>query len=258
MATIRDLLFNYLLTGSILVIWSCSPRLAPKTNPVPMPVTSAQHLTDSDKDGILDQNDKCPQLHGAASASGCPDADGDGTGDVEDSCINLAGLLKYNGCPDSDKDGMPDPTDRCPLIAGPAQTWGCPDTDADGFTDNEDSCLLQPGSRQGCPALTLAEMQLLKELNAGLFFEKGKARLIKEQGRKLDVLLRVMQRSQVYKMKIYLRPDELTANRSQLQKQRRLYLKKTARIAGIDERQLELDWSGELRHPDYVNIEMAD
>lgn len=110
---------------------------------------------DSDRDGIPDYADACPQQKGVWSALGCPDADGDGVEDLEDLCPNEPGLPKLNGCPDADNDGIADWDDRCPYQFGPASTLGCPDTDGDGIANIDDDCPTLPGpkSRRGCPPL---------------------------------------------------------------------------------------------------------
>jgi hypothetical protein len=110
---------------------------------------------DSDRDGIADEEDACPQIKGAWSAMGCPDQDGDGVEDLEDLCPELAGSMRLNGCPDGDGDGVADREDRCPLKAGPKYTGGCPDRDEDGLADLDDACPSLPGPnwREGCPAL---------------------------------------------------------------------------------------------------------
>ncbi|MFN5476871.1 MAG: OmpA family protein, partial [Sphingobacteriales bacterium] len=57
-----------------------------------------------------------------------PDSDKDGLNDEEDKCPTVAGLAKYQGCPipDTDNDGVNDEEDKCPTIAGPAENGGCP------------------------------------------------------------------------------------------------------------------------------------
>ena len=69
-------------------------------------------LADSDGDGIIDKNDKCPSVVGLERYQGCPipDTDGDGINDEVDKCPSVAGLAKYEGCPipDTDKDGVND------------------------------------------------------------------------------------------------------------------------------------------------------
>ena len=54
---------------------------------------------DSDKDGIPDEDDQCPNVFGAKSANGCPDIDQDGVQDSADQCPNTIGDMLNNGCP---------------------------------------------------------------------------------------------------------------------------------------------------------------
>ena len=54
---------------------------------------------DTDKDGIIDEDDECPNLFGSKSANGCPDLDKDGVKDSDDLCPNTIGELLNNGCP---------------------------------------------------------------------------------------------------------------------------------------------------------------
>jgi OOP family OmpA-OmpF porin len=110
---------------------------------------------DSDKDGIADEHDACPEVKGDWSAVGCPDKDKDGVEDLEDLCPEIAGTAKLNGCPDTDKDGVADRLDSCPYQYGSQATDGCPDWDEDGLADKEDECPYLPGSlaRKGCPIL---------------------------------------------------------------------------------------------------------
>lgn len=56
---------------------------------------------DTDKDGIADSYDNCPEEEGKYSANGCPDMDGDGVADADDKCPNKAGDLANGGCPSS-------------------------------------------------------------------------------------------------------------------------------------------------------------
>jgi outer membrane protein OmpA-like peptidoglycan-associated protein len=59
-------------------------------------------LKDTDGDGIVDINDRCPGHKGTLKYFGCPvpDTDGDGINDDEDKCIEAAGIAANNGCPD--------------------------------------------------------------------------------------------------------------------------------------------------------------
>ena len=108
---------------------------------------------DSDKDGIYDQHDDCPQVPGLPLFNGCPDSDGDGIEDSKDACPDTPGLLEFNGCADSDGDGVADPMDKCPAVAGLSKFDGCPDSDGDGIEDSKDACPNEAGPRRfnGCP-----------------------------------------------------------------------------------------------------------
>ena len=112
---------------------------------------------DRDNDGIIDSQDRCPDIPGIASFEGCPDSDSDGIEDSKDNCPNVAGLLEFSGCPDTDKDGIEDSKDSCPLKPGLVKFAGCPDTDGDSIPDDLDKCPLEPGSAEnnGCPIVNL-------------------------------------------------------------------------------------------------------
>ncbi|MFO0582953.1 MAG: OmpA family protein [Anaeromyxobacter sp.] len=118
--------------------------------------------TDSDRDGVPDVDDRCPDVPGKPELQGCPDTDGDGLPDAEDRCPREAGPVENQGCPiakDSDGDGIPDDVDRCPLDPedkdGFQDEDGCPDpdNDGDGVVDRLDACPNQPGTieNKGCP-----------------------------------------------------------------------------------------------------------
>ncbi len=93
---------------------------------------------DSDSDGILDREDKCPNTKNGESVDkfGCLlklDADKDGVPDEDDKCPNTYEGTKvdYRGCGlDSDDDGIVDSKDKCPdtskdfMVDG----YGCPKT----------------------------------------------------------------------------------------------------------------------------------
>ena len=108
---------------------------------------------DSDKDGVSDKKDVCPEIPGLKEFEGCPDTDGDGIPDNKDACPEEAGSAEMNGCPDSDGDGVADSEDACPDKAGSAEMNGCPDSDGDGVADNLDKCPEQVGdaANNGCP-----------------------------------------------------------------------------------------------------------
>ena len=52
---------------------------------------------DSDKDGINDKKDKCPEIPGLKEFEGCPDTDGDTIPDNKDDCPEDFGLIELNG-----------------------------------------------------------------------------------------------------------------------------------------------------------------
>ena len=108
---------------------------------------------DSDKDGIPNKKDSCPEEAGPLALNGCPDTDKDGTPDREDECPLEPGLPLMKGCPDKDGDQVIDKNDLCPTEAGLAYLKGCPDRDLDSIPDREDECPNTIGLKQfkGCP-----------------------------------------------------------------------------------------------------------
>lgn len=129
-------------------------------------ITPAPISKDADKDGILDNLDKCPNLPGPKSNDGCPnpipqDSDGDGIPDSIDECPKKFGESSNSGCPvsikkDTDGDGISDEIDKCPTDKGPRSNNGCPtptDTDKDGIPDKQDNCPNVKGNAKhnGCP-----------------------------------------------------------------------------------------------------------
>ena len=108
---------------------------------------------DSDRDGVYDKYDICPDVAGLAEFNGCPDSDSDGIQDSEDTCPNQAGSAEFNGCPDTDGDGISDNNDTCPNEAGSKALSGCPDSDSDGVANAQDTCPNEAGpvANNGCP-----------------------------------------------------------------------------------------------------------
>ena len=131
---------------------------------------------DSDDDGIKDSEDNCPEVAGLEALNGCPDSDGDGVKDSEDSCPEVAGLKEFNGCIDSDGDGVSDNLDNCPDKAGSKDFNGCPDTDNDGVEDKKDKCPETFGTieNEGCPEVTEEVQNTLNEYAKTILFENGK------------------------------------------------------------------------------------
>jgi len=114
-------------------------------------IFSLKKPVDTDKDGVPDKKDKCPETPPGVQvdAKGCPiDTDGDGVADYIDKCPQQPGSVEMNGCPDTDKDGVADIDDQCPAVPGLAKFAGCPDTDGDGVEDSKDKC---PNTPAGTP-----------------------------------------------------------------------------------------------------------
>ncbi len=112
-------------------------------------------LADTDRDGVNDRTDRCPDtpIGALANRQGCPsDADTDGVVDGLDRCPSTLRGASVNaiGCSaDSDKDGVEDGLDRCASTpAGAAiDAFGCPqDADGDKVLDGMDRC---PGTPEG-------------------------------------------------------------------------------------------------------------
>lgn len=128
-------------------------------------------LADTDKDGVADKYDKCPNtpLGVEVDEKGCPlDTDKDGVYDYMDSCKTIPGLPQFNGCPDTDGDGIPDHLDHCPEQAGLAENEGCPD-------------------------LTEEEKQVIDLAAKGIYFETNSAVLKPESYEKLDRLVKLLE-----------------------------------------------------------------
>ena len=151
---------------------------------------------DTDNDGVIDANDKCPTVAGLAKYAGCPipDTDKDGINDEQDKCPTVAGLAKYAGCPipDTDKDGINDEQDKCPTVAGLSRYNGCPipDTDKDGINDEVDACPTEAGisANHGCPDV----QPILTQAASNLRFATGKSYLSAKQLASLDAVVAVL------------------------------------------------------------------
>jgi len=129
---------------------------------------------DTDEDGVPDNKDSCPEEFGLIEMDGCPDNDGDGLADKDDNCPEIAGLIEMGGCLDSDLDGISDEKDECPNKKGDSSNNGCPwpDGDDDGIPDKDDLCPEEKGDlkNNGCPELSNEVMQTLNELGTKINF----------------------------------------------------------------------------------------
>jgi outer membrane protein OmpA-like peptidoglycan-associated protein len=172
---------------------------------------------DRDGDGILDNDDACPDepenWNGYDDNDGCPDdpdTDKDLITDSKDSCLlepeDKDGYLDDDGCPDTDDDadGVPDVTDKCKNNAEDLDGWqdedGCPEPDNDGDTvlDLEDFCPNSAGppggDRPGCPKknalviVTGSEIRITQQIR----FEFNKAVIKRESFPILDAVRDVL------------------------------------------------------------------
>jgi outer membrane protein OmpA-like peptidoglycan-associated protein len=132
----------------------CAPKIAILEKKVEPPL-------DTDKDGVLDKDDRCVTVPGPVENQGCPwpDTDKDGVLDKDDKCVDVPGPVENQGCPwpDRDKDGVLDKEDDCPDDPGPKEYKGCPDRDGDTVIDKIDKCPDVPGppDNEGCPRYQL-------------------------------------------------------------------------------------------------------
>jgi OOP family OmpA-OmpF porin len=102
------------LIGAAYKFGKSAPKVEEKPTPKPVAVI------DSDKDGVSDAMDKCPNtpVGVKVDSKGCPvDSDNDGIADYLDKCPDTPANVKVDskGCPiDSDNDGVADYLDKCP------------------------------------------------------------------------------------------------------------------------------------------------
>ena len=183
--------------------------------PPPRVAVAAPTPADRDGDGILDNDDACPNdpedLDGFKDADGCPDLDndGDGVNDSLDRCPSQAedrdGFEDTDGCPDpdNDRDGLADGADRCPNEAGLEIDGGCPsvDRDHDGVTDGNDACPDAPETvngyldADGCPDQKPSRVQVTGtaiEINQKVNFATGKDVILPDSFAVLDDVAQAM------------------------------------------------------------------
>ena len=129
---------------------------------------------------------------------GSKDTDKDGIPDNKDACPEVAGLKEFNGCPDTDGDGVPDKDDKCPDVAGPAENGGCPwpDTDGDGVLDKDDLCPNEagPASNNGCPEPNDDDQKRLNQYAKTILFDTGKASIKFESAEVLNQIINVLKK----------------------------------------------------------------
>jgi outer membrane protein OmpA-like peptidoglycan-associated protein len=187
------------------------PKSEPKPEPKPEPVVVA----DTDRDGVLDNEDLCPRepedLDGFKDGDGCAELDNDldGVSDMTDRCPNDTedqdGHQDSDGCPDPDNDGdtFLDASDRCPNEAGVAEEGGCPvyDRDRDGIVDKQDTCPDQPENPNGyldldgCPDSKPQFIEITAEqikISQQIKFATGKATILQASWPIVDAVAQVL------------------------------------------------------------------
>ena len=192
-------------------------NLTQKKEPVPVviPLPVVEPPKDRDGDGVLDVDDKCPDVKGLASLQGCPDRDGDGIADGDDKCPDVPGLARYQGCPipDTDKDGINDEQDKCPTVFGVARYQGCPvpDTDGDGVNDEEDKCINEkgPASNFGCPIISEEIIKKVNRAAQNIFFATGSYKLLAKSFPKLNEVVTILNENTTFKVQIDGHTDEV-------------------------------------------------
>lgn len=185
-------------------------------------------LQDKDRDGIIDEEDQCPELPGTLELNGCPDTDGDGIIDSEDDCPFIPGLVINKGCPDTDGDGITDKYDLCPEVPGLKKLNGCPDADGDGIHDELDDCpeVFGPKTNNGCPEDSLSEGKdvnsinpiqspedFLSELAKRIHFEFDSFKLDENSKIILDIIARYLNNNSQIGMEILGHTDQKGSNK---------------------------------------------
>ncbi|MCE4217946.1 OmpA family protein [Aquirufa antheringensis] len=251
-------------TGGLVYEWGNKPVPAPAKITEPVAI-------DTDGDGIVDKEDKCPTVKGVQSNNGCPlDSDGDGIIDAEDKCPAVAGVRANAGCPaDADGDGIIDAEDRCPTLAGVRENAGCPaDADGDGIYDNEDACPSVAGiaSLKGCPApkdadgdgvidaddlmpnvAGLAALQGVPE-NLVIYFNTDRFSLTAESISTLDIALTLLKAQPSLKLKVTGHTDsrQTVQYNVELSKNRVLESRNYLMKNGVKKKRMKLAWFSEL------------
>jgi outer membrane protein OmpA-like peptidoglycan-associated protein len=207
---------------------------APAYEEVKPPEPAPEPPSDRDKDGIIDDNDACPDVAGIKTddpkTNGCPpDRDKDGIIDDEDACPDVVGVKtddpKTNGCPsDRDKDGIVDDVDACPDTPGlktdDPKTNGCPDPDRDkdGIANDADACPDVAGptnadpKKNGCPQAYIAAGQI--KIRDQVKFATGSAAIVpgKDSQDVLDAVQKILTaHSEIAKLRVEGHTDNVGA-----------------------------------------------
>jgi len=210
---------------------------------------------DRDKDGILDNDDQCPDEPGTAATQGCPDSDADGVADKDDKCPGIKGLVKYNGCPvpDTDGDGINDEEDKCPDVKGLVKYLGCPvpDSDGDGVDDEKDKCLTVPGTKanNGCPEIRKEIVEKVNIAARNVQYEKNSATLTKESKKVLDEIAALLDQNKELMLDIegHTSSEGSAEVNNRLSEERAMEVKNYLESKGVDASRLSAKGYGSTR-----------
>ncbi len=176
---------------------------------------------DTDGDGLIDKEDRCPTEAGIKENDGCPDKDLDGDSVVDrlDKCPDKAGPADNGGCPDTDADGdgVFDRLDKCPGQPGPKANAGCPDTDADsdGIVDRLDKCPSEPETlnnyqdSDGCPDELPEKLAKFVGKIEGIRFAPNRAVLLPQSFPVLDKAVEALQENASVRVEISGHTDNI-------------------------------------------------
>jgi outer membrane protein OmpA-like peptidoglycan-associated protein len=150
---------------------------------VEAPPPPPEEPKDTDGDGILDPDDKCPtepeDKDSFQDEDGCPD-------------------------PDNDADGLLDAADKCPNEPEDKDTFqdedGCPDpdNDGDGILDASDKCVNEPETKNqyqdedGCPDTVPGPVQKYTGVIQGINFKFNSAEITRKSFPVLDRAAKVL------------------------------------------------------------------
>lgn len=192
-------------------------------------------IIDSDKDGVIDENDKCPNTQEGepVNKDGCSDSqldtDNDGVVNIKDKCPSTPKGEKVNveGCSesqlDNDGDGVNNVKDKCPSTpkGEKVNADGCSegqlDSDVDGVTNDKDNCPNEKGdiNNNGCPVVVPQKIEkqvtaIANEIN----FITNKAELTISSMTKLNELILILLENTEMKIVISGHTDDVGSEES--------------------------------------------
>lgn len=237
-----------------------APKPAPKKEvkevvqePTPEPVVVAPVvIIDSDKDGVVDAKDRCPNTPRgvAVDAFGCAlDSDKDGVIDAKDRCLYTPRgvAVDASGCAlDSDKDGVIDSRDRCANTprGTKVDALGCKldeDDDKDGILNSKDLCpdtqIGDAVNSDGCP----------KAINLHITFENNSAAIVSASEKNLQKYATFLRNYTNYSAKIvgYTDSRGSAAYNQKLSEKRAAAVAKDLINRGVNPRQISSAGAGE-------------